>query len=275
MEAKTDDKRNNIVITVCSTKGGVGKTTLTANIGGFLADLGYKVLLIDGDPQGSLSSHYTITNQATGGLTNLIRNDGDPLDCVSETDIENLSIAVADDTDKELESWIAARPAGRTTLKQYTLKSLRPHFDFILIDSIGADSPLQHTTVLAADLLISPVPPDIMSAREFKRGTLGMIEMIEALAPIGQLYGLVYRMENTQDSRLFAKELTDKTFAESKSKVRIMNKIIRHLVVYKRGATRKLPVHRLDKDAAKDTADMISEILPHLSNECDAYLEGK
>ncbi len=60
MEVKTEDKRNNIVITICSTKGGVGKTTLTANIGGLLADLNYKVLLIDGDTQGSLSSHFNI-----------------------------------------------------------------------------------------------------------------------------------------------------------------------------------------------------------------------
>jgi Mrp family chromosome partitioning ATPase len=69
MEAKTEDKRNNIVITFCSTKGGVGKSTKTANIGGLLADLNYKVLLIDGDPQASLSSHFNITEKSEGGLT--------------------------------------------------------------------------------------------------------------------------------------------------------------------------------------------------------------
>lgn len=275
MEAKTEDKRNNIVITFCSTKGGVGKSTKTANVGGFLADLNYKVLLIDGDPQGSLSAHYNVTYRAEGGLTNLIRNDGNPLDSISKTDIDNLHIAISDDPDKELETWIAARPAGRTTLKNYTLDALRPHYDFILIDSIGADSPLQHTTVLAADLLVSPIPPDIVSAREFKRGTLGMIEMIEALSPIGQLYGFINRMANNNDSKLFAKELTSETFAESKSKVRILNTVIPDLVVYRRAATNKVPVHRIDIRAKGHMSELVSEILPHIAAECEAFAEDK
>ncbi len=47
-----------IKITIVSTKGGVRKTTLTANLGGLLADAGYRVLLIDADPQPTLSSYY-------------------------------------------------------------------------------------------------------------------------------------------------------------------------------------------------------------------------
>jgi len=39
-----------IIITVVSTKGGVGKTTATANLGAILADLGQRVLLVDADP---------------------------------------------------------------------------------------------------------------------------------------------------------------------------------------------------------------------------------
>lgn len=46
-----------ITIVILSTKGGVGKTTLTANLGALLADLGLKVLIIDTDTQPSLSKH--------------------------------------------------------------------------------------------------------------------------------------------------------------------------------------------------------------------------
>ena len=44
-----------VPIGVISTKGGVGKTTLTANLGGLLADIGFRTLLIDTDVQPSLS----------------------------------------------------------------------------------------------------------------------------------------------------------------------------------------------------------------------------
>ena len=51
-------------LTVTSTKGGVGKTTLTANLGGLLADLGLRVLLIDADVQPTLSSYYPLSARA-------------------------------------------------------------------------------------------------------------------------------------------------------------------------------------------------------------------
>ena len=53
-------------VTVTSTTGGVGKTTLTANLGGLLADLGQKVLLVDADVQPTLSSYYPLEHRAAG-----------------------------------------------------------------------------------------------------------------------------------------------------------------------------------------------------------------
>ena len=59
-------------LTITSTKGGVGKTTLAANLGGLLADLGLRVLLIDADVQPTLSSYYPLSARAPKGLFALL-----------------------------------------------------------------------------------------------------------------------------------------------------------------------------------------------------------
>jgi cellulose biosynthesis protein BcsQ len=56
------------VISIISTKGGVGKTAVAANLGGFIADAGLRVLLLDLDAQPTLSSYYELTQRASGGI---------------------------------------------------------------------------------------------------------------------------------------------------------------------------------------------------------------
>ncbi len=62
------------IISVCSTKCGVGKTTAVGNIGGYLHDMGYRVLLIDVDIQQTLSSLFEITKKSNYGLVEFIKN---------------------------------------------------------------------------------------------------------------------------------------------------------------------------------------------------------
>lgn len=61
-----------LVISIISTKGGVGKTTTAANLGGFAADAGLRVLLVDLDVQPTLSSYYTLTHRAPSGIYELL-----------------------------------------------------------------------------------------------------------------------------------------------------------------------------------------------------------
>ena len=56
------------VVSIISTKGGVGKTTTAANLGGFAADTGLRVLLLDLDVQPTLSSYFTLAERAPAGI---------------------------------------------------------------------------------------------------------------------------------------------------------------------------------------------------------------
>jgi len=92
-------------IGIVSTKGGVGKTSVTASIGAVLADMGQKVLLVDGDFQQSLSSYYPITKKAELGIIELITKVS-PEKCISKTDIPNLHIIQSNDNKAKLLYWL-------------------------------------------------------------------------------------------------------------------------------------------------------------------------
>lgn len=57
-----------VIIAVVSTKGGIGKTTLTANLAAVLADMGFRVLMLDTDTQASLSKYYPLHYRAPNGM---------------------------------------------------------------------------------------------------------------------------------------------------------------------------------------------------------------
>lgn len=72
---------------VVATKGGVGKTTIAANLGGLLADIGYRVLLIDADVQPSLSRYFSISHEAEHGLTQMVMTGSLTPDCISQIEL--------------------------------------------------------------------------------------------------------------------------------------------------------------------------------------------
>jgi len=263
-------------ITITSTKGGVGKTTLCANLAGILADLGQRVLMVDADVQPTLSSYFGLTRRADRGLTNLITeasSDG----VISSTEITRLDIVLSDDPAGKLQNWILHQPDGRVRLR-HLLARLDDDYDIILVDTQGAVGPLQDAAVLAADLLLSPIPPEILSAREFARGTIQMLERLKPMAFLGAppapLKGLVYRMDRTRDARMIATELRRESYAPSRGAISILDTVIPNTVAYREAATHRTPVHRWEMrrsgpaPSARETmTDLVHEVFPHLAEQ--------
>ena len=78
------------------------------------------------------------------------------------------------------------------------------------MESIG---PLQDAAVLAADTLLSPVSPDILSAREFLDVTQKLRDRVETTSAFGlsipPMQAMIYRQENTRDLREIAQAIRD------------------------------------------------------------------
>lgn len=235
------------VISIVSTKGGVGKTSLAANVSALLADLGARVLMIDADQQASLSKYYNLDHAAEFGLCEMIRLGEVNPSMVSRTSIENLSIVLSNDTSGEIAIQLPQRldRAGRV---KWALNNayVYDNFDIVIIDTQGARSPLQEACALAADLLVSPIVPDIISAREFVTGTVDMLNNLEQGRSIQltppNMVAVINRMDQTKNSKQIAKEI-NQSFLELGGKVRMLKTVIRNAKAYPEAATMMMPVH--------------------------------
>src|SRR5688572_32130665 len=99
------------VMSISSTKGGVGKTTMAANLGGLAADAGLRVLLLDLDVQPTLSSYYCLPSKAAGGVYELLAcNEQCSERLVSHTAIANLDLVISNDDLGELNSLLLHAP---------------------------------------------------------------------------------------------------------------------------------------------------------------------
>ena len=86
------------VLAVANQKGGVGKTTTAINVATSLALTGQRVLLVDIDPQGNLTSGVGLRGQRapSGTIYEALVTDASPVGFVLETQVKNLSVIPAD-----------------------------------------------------------------------------------------------------------------------------------------------------------------------------------
>jgi len=267
-----------IKFTITSTKGGVGKTTLTANLGALLADMGLRVLLIDADVQPSLSKYFPLAaSRSSAGLTDvMVRGEVTPA-CISQTMYQNLDIVLSDDPEGSLPHWLLNR-IDRGFRLRFALQSrtVVDAYDCVLIDTQGAVGPLQDAAVLAADILVSPITPEILPAREFKDGTIELLARLEpsrALgAALGPMKAVIYRQDRTLDARVIAGGIRH-DFINLPGRVSVLETVVPHAKAYKEAATLRIPVHRHERKRDGVTPSA-STVMHQLAWELIPSLQG-
>lgn len=273
---------------VVSTKGGVGKTSFSAQFGGILADMGQRVLLVDADFQQSLSSYYRIRQRSPDGLSKLITS-ANPDGCISQTAIDRLDIVISDDPGQKLLDWLR-ESINHSFHLPAALKRLGDRYDYVIIDSQGARGILQQSIILASDELISPIVPEFLDSQEFIRGTVAMLKSLEPADGIGipmpnipSLTGLIYKQDRTSDSQIIANVLRKRFYSASDGKIRILSAYIPQMSAYKKAAARNLPVHRVETRRRSDSPTpsayesylaVVHELLPHLADVTPSWKNG-
>jgi chromosome partitioning protein len=145
------------VLAVANQKGGVGKTTTAVNLGACLADIGYRVLVVDLDPQGNASTGLGINiRDLQGSMYDVVLHDLPIEDCVEATSVRNLFCAPSslDLAGAEIE----LVPAFSRELRlRRALEDVRDDYDFVLIDCPPSLGLLTVNGLAAATEVIVPI----------------------------------------------------------------------------------------------------------------------
>jgi chromosome partitioning protein len=122
------------VIAVANQKGGVGKTTTTINLGACLAELGYRTLVIDLDPQGNASTGLGIDNRGLEtSMYHVIMHETPLENCIEPSAVKNLFVAPAslDLAGAEIELVPAFSRENRL---RRAIEAVLDDYDYVLID---------------------------------------------------------------------------------------------------------------------------------------------
>jgi len=159
-----------VTIAIANHKGGVGKTTTAHSLGRALSERGYNILLVDMDPQSSLSEGCGISQEKSAGHSLADVLGGAKPGNMALKDIlvkvgERLTLAPANIDMSITELGLAARLVGRDRVLTKTLAPVKGDYDFVLVDAPPSLGMLVINSLTASDYVIVPTQPQVVDLR--------------------------------------------------------------------------------------------------------------
>jgi len=208
-------------ITICNQKGGVGKTTTAFNLGACLAKKGKKVLLVDLDPQGNLSSYCQFDNEDGSKFTIAdllaaeISKDNnleaeDIASAMQKYEKANIDYIPADITLSQAEVQLMNTMVGREHILEKILKKITDQYDFCIIDCLPSLGLLFTNALFASDKVIVPVQTQKFAKEGLSQLFRTIQDVQEYKVPPIEIVGIIPTMtENTNISKKVMTELNE------------------------------------------------------------------
>lgn len=166
------------VWTVANQKGGVGKTTTVANLGGLCALKGQRTLIVDLDPHGSLSAYFQLDpERVEHSLYDLFAGTASAQSLLCETGVEGLMLMPASIALATLDRQLGASKGMGLVLRR-ALQGLTERFDRVLLDCPPMLGVLMVNALAASHHVIIPVQTEFLALKGLERmvRTLAMLQ---------------------------------------------------------------------------------------------------
>ena len=221
------------IIAVTNQKGGVGKTTTCVNLGIGLAMAGKRVLLVDADPQGSLtiSLGYPQPDELPFTLSDAMRKILQDKPVLPGEGIihhpEGVDLVAANIELSGMEVSLVNAMSRESILKQY-LQTLQPSYDYILIDCQPSLGMLTVNALAASSHVVIPVQAEYLPAKGLEQLLTTIRKVRRQINPSLKIDGILLTMVDKRTN--FAKEVASLLRTTYGETIRVFNTEIPHSV---------------------------------------------
>lgn len=202
---------------VSNQKGGVGKTTTVVSLGGLLSSWGFRTLLVDLDPHGSLTSYFKMNpEEMEFSVYNLFQDVGskkriiNPRPCIVETEFKGLSILPASVAIATLDKQVAALN-GMGLVVANALTKVSDDYDYVIIDSAPMLGILMINALAACHHIIVPSLSEHLALKGLER----MINTIQ----------MVYKSRQSQPQYTIVPTMFDKRTNAANQSLKVLRQI--------------------------------------------------
>ncbi len=182
------------VIVVANQKGGVGKTTTAINLSACLAETGKKVLAIDMDPQGNMTSGLGVDKDATEKTAyELLLGEVKLEECLQKSVVDSLDLLASNINLAAAEIELIGEEEKEFIL-QRGLEAVRDQYNYIIIDCPPSLNVLTINAMCAADTVLVPIQCEYYALEGLSQliHTINLVQ--ERLNPNLEIEGVVFTM---------------------------------------------------------------------------------